>query len=670
MRTINCGVFFMVLAIWLTVSPYCGAKEIELISARYGTVDAWKDVSTLLRDKLSMTSSDELPINSETFGDPARNRNKQLELKIRINGQEKHFNGARGNLPLNPARWDEPGFRVSEIQRQIEDAYRRGDKKIVLSPGVYKIPLRLNQTHHLTFWFMKDFEIDATGVTFLFESRKKSAIRFDQCSNVVFKGATFLREEPSFTQGTIINRSNNYLDVEIHRGYPDQLDSSNIKLLPMLNIFGKDRRIKHGFDAEAYYSKIEKLKDGVFRFHLTDFMTTAKVGDLVATRRTDHPFSAEFEVVDCTGMNIDGVTIKNAITISLKESYAHGEGNRYSYNVTYGPPPKGATEKPLISGAADAFYSESSRKGPTLENCRFEGQHDDDVNIHGKIWRVRKIDGKKAEIDFVIALPLIGDVFCFYDDQHALAGKRKLIAREWLANGRLSLTFEQDVPADSRTTVNENTSGSGFVIRNVVGRNHRGRGFLIRGNNGLIENCLLEDIQNSGISVVPEFLWANEGPYTENLIIRNNIIRRCAMNCWGPTAALGVGNLSSVNFEKASRGPYKFSGLPGGHRNVLIEGNRIEDCLGPNLSITSTIGATVKDNIFISPMRIPYRYNRHDGLLFSNALITVAGSSGVVFSGNRIVNPGSLMKQIVRYADDVPDPQKNDGFIVKKEGLQ
>src|SRR5687767_342973 len=80
----------------------------------------------------------------------------------------------------------------ASLQAGIQKAYRQGFKKVIIPPGVYRIPRPENESWHLKFSDMKDFEIEASGATFVMLGRDRRALLFDYCKNVTLRGATLL----------------------------------------------------------------------------------------------------------------------------------------------------------------------------------------------------------------------------------------------------------------------------------------------------------------------------------------------------------------------------------------------------------------------------------------------------------------------------------------------
>ena len=138
------------------------------------------------------------------LGDPAPAMPKTLRLKLKCNGKETLlFADESSTININAASLARSKVSLEgwTIQKAIDDAYRRGDKSLVLKPAVYRIALPEGRGWHLRFSGMKDFILDATGSTFVLEGRNAGGMLFENCRNVGVKGATMLRENSDFFSG-------------------------------------------------------------------------------------------------------------------------------------------------------------------------------------------------------------------------------------------------------------------------------------------------------------------------------------------------------------------------------------------------------------------------------------------------------------------------------------
>lgn len=634
----------------------------EVIEARYGTGKHWNNVMEKVLDALRPDGTLEITVSNEIFGDPAPGITKSLRVVVREGGKEIQYDADEGGvLQINRHGTPEQMGDRELLLRTILGSYERGEKSVRIAPRIYRVGASAARNSHLTFSGMKDFEIDATGATFIFLDHTRRGITFENCRNVTFRGASLYREVPPFSQGTIValDRQQGIVDVEVHKGYPENLTTDiGFQRTPVLNAFLQDGRLKKRVP-DLHIARIEALQGRRFRFHLRrkplEKEIEIAVGDYAAWRR-QIIYDGEVNVMDCAEMKITGMTIRNAINLGVLERRGDG-GNYFNYTVTWGEPPAGATQRPLLSSAADGFHSGDVRKGPTLENCVFDGTHDDGVNIHGAISRLEKLDGDTVVIKTGhLREPRVGDRFHFYDANCVFIGDAAVKhARE----ERLTITiqFDRQVPAASASLANYDACGNGYTIRNCVTRNHRGIGFRLRPGEGIIENCLMEDIHEGGIVVTPEFQTFPEGTYARNLVIRNNVLRRTTLTgIWWPTAAMAV-----CSYQEGRDG-WQFVPLPGGHRNILIEGNRFEENDGPNLFLSSAIGVVVRNNVFQRPMEQYARYGYAD----NSSLVLVTEAEQVAFSGNAILQPGSFMKRIVNASPTASVTGAQSGFQVKK----
>lgn len=560
--------------------------------------------------------------------------------------------------------------KPTSLQTGIEEAYRAGFKKVILPPGVYRIPRPANPPWHLKFSDMKNFEIEATGVTLVFEGRDRRAMLFDYCQNVTFRGATLLRDIPPFSQGkvTAIAEDRGSVDVRVDTGYPADLDDKRyFPHIPVVNAYEKGTRKIKPLVPDIYLSRVERLGGDLFRFYARskiDSRIPLEIGDPLAWRGTS---GSDLNTWSSSGMRMENITIKNGTGIGFMEICGDG-GNVYSgCTITYADTPPGATEAPLLACATDGFHSASARKGPRLENCFFEGLNDDQVNIHGTYAMLMETQGTSAIIDwrtphtgsrqpFLFVRP--GDPIRFYDLHGALTGEAVAVsirARPDYDPGDLGMinsrrfsdrkaavyyevVLDHPVPAPRTGLVaNPNTTGSGFVIRNSTFRNNRAHGIFIRASDGLIENNTIEGSMMAGIVIAPEMNSWNESDYARNIIIRGNTLRDVGVATQPWNSGITV-----AGFEYGG-----FAPLPGGHRNIVIRDNTLENVRGANIVLTSTIGAEIRDNHFIRPMSAPAFRVENYGINNDRALIWLRQADGVKLEGNTVTAPGPHFGQLV-----------------------
>lgn len=566
----------------------------------------------------------------------------------------------------------------ASVQRGIDEAYRAGLHRVVIPPGVYRLSPDSKSGLHLLINKFKDFEIEATGVTLVFTVRDKGPVRFEKCENVIFHGATLVHDLLPFSQGKIINidPDGKTVDIQVSKGYPTDFDDKRYyPKIDSIHLFNPQNR---QWLNEDYTSKdIERLGPDSFRYHGgRDAMANGFIpGAPVAWRGHVLP---DIELRECAGVKITGVIIKSGSGFCVYEHDGEG-GNYYSYDLTYGPKPDGATEEPLFASNADAFHSNGMRKGPTLEDCHFEGMNDDGVPIHGSYAL-----GISAEGNQVIAQvrwpPFCqpGDHLHLLDERAIPVEEATVTAVEPMPNYKSDrpppkeLRLYKDFPVkyfkftlDHPTNLkfgwmiaNVDRLGSGFVVRRCTVQNNRARGMLLKASNGLVEDCTLEGTSMGGLVITPQGSGWNESDYSSNIIIRHNTFRHVAYFQYQNTAQVGALTVEAYEYGQ-------FVPLPGGHHKIVIEDNTFEDNDGPNILLSSVQDVVIRNNHFIHPM---WRLNEHGkgaGVDF-NSLIWMTECSGVSLQGNLVSEPGPNLKTLVSHSATASGTGFDDGVIEQK----
>ena len=201
-------------------------------------------------------------------------------------------------------------------------------------------------------------------------------------------------------------------------------------------------------------------------------------------------------------------------------------------------------------------------------------------------------------------------------------------------------------------------SGSGFIIRNCTVRNNRARSMLLKGSDGLVENCTVAGGSMGGIIIFPEAVYWNDSDFARNLVIRNNTLRDD--DYWQMADAPRAGAMTIAAYEHG-----RFVPLPGGHRQILVEGNTFEDDDGTNLLLSSAIGVTVRNNRFVRPMQQPTTRATALGI-DPTALVWVTECQDVTFSGNILVDPGPYLKKEIEATSTATGEGFSDGITLQK----
>ena len=562
------------------------------------------------------------------------------------------------------------------IQRQVDAAAKAGQNRVVIAPGVYRLDAT-GKRAHLFFADLHDLEISAEGVTLIFTTPDKGAFLFYHCRNVSFHGATLLRDPLPFSQGRItgISPDRDTIDVQISAGYPTDVENREHFPPFWLNLFDDEGHWAE--DLFPAYKTLEKTGPDTFRVHGMKATARCHIGSRVAWRGR---IGADFNLVDCQGMKITGVTTQSSAGWGAYENGGEG-GSYFSYTIAFGSPPPGATEKPLLASNGDGFHSSAVRHGPTLENCHFEGMNDDGIAIQGKYSLVEKADGADLILQLTFNEPFgrPGDIVRLYDEKGAFVDEARVVAvtptnfmptqpapkdAHMFRNAAklffAKVTLDHPIAAKFGWLVaNASENGDGFTIRDCTVRYNRARGMLIKASDGLIENCTLEGSCMGGIVLTPEMSAWEEADYSRNVIIRHNTLIHEDYDD-GP-GRFQAGALTVAAFEHG-----RFVPLPGGHRNIIIEDNTFKNNDGANIVVSSAQGVTITGNHFIKPMENPSGRGSALGV-DPAALIWVTQSSGVKISNNILSEPGPYFRRLITTTPTASGSGFTNGISSKKE---
>lgn len=558
-----------------------------------------------------------------------------------------------------------PPMTTEALQGMVMAAYRAGSKQVRIPAGTYRLDVPEGVRFCLTFYQLKDFEIDATGVEFLSTDRAAGVILFDRCEGVTFRGAVIRHDPPPFSQGSIEAVSDRSLDVRVAEGYPEDLDDERYFAArdTILSIFHPATRSRKAGTRDLFPSRFERVERGLFRFHFDSPIADSgpvQEGELAAWRGRPVP---DVLLDHCARMSMVDLRIENGSGFCLHESGGAG-GNAYlRCTVTRAPTPPGAQEEPLFSANADAFHSSNVRRGPVLEDCVFEYMDDDGIAIHGTYALTVSDPGRVVLATMVKDFCEAGDDLRFYTPDGAARGTAKVLEVLPVPDFQVAFT-EKDMVKDYRgerpvsfvglrlsapvepgwLVANAQATGSGFAIRRCRIRDHRARGLLIKAGGGVIEDCLIEGSTMAGIAVGPEIFHWKESDYAREVAIRRNTIRFVAI--WSDPGNPIAGALTVAASE---RGQY----LPaaGAHREIVIEGNRFENNNGVNLLISSASHVLVKGNVFVDPMREPSTRGQKHGV-DPQSLIWVRQSRDVRIEGTVVERPGAFLKSEVDAAPE------------------
>jgi len=529
-----------------------------------------------------------------------------------------------------------------QLREGILAAFKAGLHKIVVRAGVYQIPPS-NAGANLEFADLKDFEIDATGATFLMLDNSKGGVSFRNCQNVTLRDATIRNAVFPFTQGKIvaIAPDRKSFELQIDAGYPATLDDAKaFDARTTYYIFDRvTRRLKNGtYDYGS--SGVKRLGTDRFQVSFDNALgSEIEVGDLSSMRGRG---GTGLHNDNCTNMNIVGVSLQSSGGFGFFET--GGGGNRYGgVSVKPGPKPEGANSDPLMSENADGFHSAGTRKGPTIENSIFTRMPDDGIAIHGEYQMVRQSKG--AVLTCMRLWPgvpySIGDRVALVARNGVPGGEAVVKSVKTLADDLLpplqtdfphfrdnhfffQLTLDKPLHAHEGDVVsNLDQSGNGFILRNNTILDHRARGMLLKARDGLVENNFIDGSSIAALVMGPE-LWWGEANYARNVVIRGNTFAHCGYATTGPwNEQAGVLTVLGTGDSPVARG----------HSNIRIENNSFIGNDGVNVVLDGIEYSIFKNNKFLNAQRVENTRGKDRGF-DTGALVFINRAKNVQIEGN------------------------------------
>ncbi len=422
---------------------------------------------------------------------------------------------------------------------------------------------------------MEDFEIDFCGSLLMCQG-VLTPFALLRSKNIRIKG---VRLDSEFTQmleaRVVAHNEDGSVDLEpirgmegfvLHRGLlfcHRAVYSRDLQPLHLQVEFRPDTgEIEYGtgdntFDLKPMELNFEQLENGNLR--CTNAKRQPPIGNVMVfmgARRVGAGFFLE---------DSDGVTLSDVIVYAC---YGMAFIAQLSKNITLSDFHTKRAEGRYLSANADATHFVNCSGDITVENCSFEGQLDDALNIHGMYTRV--LEAKENEIlvrqmhieatgirifhkgDRIRALPT--DTLIPYAEYTVESAEyiNDRLCRVTLDRSADEISVGDDVEVISVS--------ANLIFRNNTVHNNRARGMLIANvGSSLIENCYFH---TSGSSVKLECdgeYWFESGGVGE-LTIRGCTFDRCLHGKWGKAV------IEAQKRKRVEENKYF-------HRRVIIENN-------------------------------------------------------------------------------------------------
>jgi len=378
-----------------------------------------------------------------------------------------------------------------------------------------------------------------------------------KCTNLRIVGVTVDYDPVPFIQAgiTAVDTNRGLVDIVTDEGFPEmiQVRTTNTVADVTIGMVGfifdrQTRGFKPGAPSALRVRAVTPLGGRTWRLQLVKLgeARTLAVGDVFVMRGSGiGGGGTAFSFYKCDGVTLEEATLYASPGLGV--AVVGCDGDLVFRRVV-------ARQKPgtkrILSINADGIHCAANRKGPLVEQCRFEGMTDDGMNIRAYVHVVEAVLSPtevrlNSANDFApgdriqIANPLTGFVRGEATVRSVKGGNtitfEPPIAGVRTTTNRLKGLVSMSNHLDADELYNLSACGGGFVIRSNFFGNFRGRGVLLRGINGLVENNVFENLSGPAISIANEPNWP-EGPVPRDIVVRGNRINNVGLDsgsCYG-----------------------------------------------------------------------------------------------------------------------------------------
>lgn len=451
-------------------------------------------------------------------------------------------------------------------------------------------------TKHIGLWLkgMKNVTIDGGGA-YLITHGEMTSFVIDGCENIALRNFTLKADDPSVPEFTVTEVGADYLTVKTHddsrfsirdgkffwTGYEWSFSGGIAQVFdPVTNITNRcESPLTHVVKA------IELDKNHVRLNYDKHF--PARVGEVYQMRHSIRTEACGF--------------IHRSKNIVLEDLNIHFLGNfgivgQYSENLTYNRiqcVPELGTER-TCAGFADFVQMSGCRGKIRILNSRFEGAHDDPINIHGTHLKVVEYVGdQQLKVRFMHGQSYGFDAF-FKGDQMELVDAHTLRCLQPAVVKEVKRLDEYEVLLTLNRKIDESIKALDHVaVENVtwtpeveICHNYFSRiptrGVLVTTRRKVvIAHNVFYRLPMSAVLVSDDARgWYESGP-VKDVTIQNNLF----FECGAPVVAITPEN-------DRYDGPV--------HRNVRVLDNRFVLKSGEAVRARATDGLTVKGNYFVT----------------------------------------------------------------------
>ncbi|MBQ4091380.1 MAG: right-handed parallel beta-helix repeat-containing protein [Clostridia bacterium] len=442
---------------------------------------------------------------------------------------------------------------------------------------------------------MENVELDFSGSTFVSHGVMTS-FAITNCKNITVKNLTLEYPSSMFLQARVIAHGNGYVDLKKMNGKEQfYLDKHGMLCL---DYYKSTFRVNNGIEYRADTGEIEYgVNDNPFGARL-DTMRFEDIGGdmlrLYGVKR--YPpidnleilyitprLGAGFFCEDSADLSFENITIHGCLGMGIIAQTCHNvhldnfntlrKGDRY------------------YTANVDGSHFVNCTGLVKVENCTFEGQLDDALNIHGMYARIEKKTDREIFVREVhdesrgIRVYRAGDKIQVVNALSLIPYTEKTVeAAEYINQDIMRLVLKEGTQDISIGDDVENLDRfADLIFRKNTVRNNRARGMLIatKGKT-LIEDCYFHTSGSAILFEADGDFWFESGG-TRDVTIRNNFFDGCKYSTWGSSV------IACAPRKRVEDGKYF-------HKKIDIVDNRFHMTMGYAVQLDNIEHATFKGN--------------------------------------------------------------------------
>jgi len=437
--------------------------------------------------------------------------------------------------------------------------------------------------------------------------------------------------------------------------------------------------VNRGLNVYSRVSSTKLIAPQTLKVKLSAKITRVKTGMTISLRHYLYK-GALFRIAHSSNIIFENLTAYSGTGMGIVGQYLNNVTIR-NVKIT-----KNIKRKALMSNPSDAINLLTCSGKILVEDCVFDGQGDDGMNIFVNYWTVKRIINpttielynEKAN-SHETPEESAGETYEFLRSDTLQAYDSRKIKTIKPNFKKFSAVVEFTTPLPKTLRVGDDilmkkNELTQVLVRNCTFSPVRGRGFTIQAPNVTVENCKFINSSSCGIHISTALSpWFEGGP-AKNIMIRNNKFLNCSRIGGGKNSAViqigAVLRNRDVAEDLSTIGKYALNGV---HRNISIINNQIIKSNNGGIVINAVDGILIKNNTF-SDLSIAPDRTWQTKLRWSENAITMLGVKNMKMINNSYKNTNPAKKKGIIAIGAGCDKESivfkaNKGFSIKYKNV-